>query len=94
MSDTPPDQKEAGDKPAGPRSAWVSCFMILLLLPVLYVLSIGPVYWLVDMDYISSNVYVIYRPLHYLPDTITYPIDYYLNWLTPSPPVHYLTRPR
>jgi len=48
----------------------------------------------VDMDYISSNVYVIYRPLHYLPDTITYPIDYYLNWLTPSPPVHYLTRPR
>ena len=39
---------------------------LLIALPVLYVLSIGPVYWLAMADYIDSDWGVTYEPLYWL----------------------------
>lgn len=83
MSEMPPERKEEGDAPDGPRNLRMSWLMWLILVPVLYVLSIGPANWLLHRGYLPGCVFQIYDPLDYLPDTITKPINSYLEWWTP-----------
>ena len=80
MSDTPPDRKEADDAPEGPRNPWVGWLTWLLLTPVLYVLSAGPVVWLVERDYLPEWPIMIYTPLGYLPHSATEAITRYAKW--------------
>lgn len=83
MSDTPPDRKETGDVPEGPKNPWVRWFVWVILVPVLYVLSFGPVVWVVNRGYLPREAVVIYTPLSYLPDAIWSPIERYLDWWVP-----------
>ena len=83
MSDTPPDQKEAGDAPAGPRNPWVGWIVWAILVPVLYVLSVGPVQWLVLKEYLPGEAAYIYLPLQYLPDSAVEAIKRYVVWWRP-----------
>lgn len=66
MRDTPPDQKEADDAPAGPRNPWVGWLVWAVLALVLYVLSTGPVWWLVRNGYLWKDVMLIYEPMNYV----------------------------
>lgn len=56
----------------------------LIVLPVLYVLSIGPAFWLADHDKISISAYqTIYLPLGFLTtlsQTLERFIEVYLEW--------------
>ncbi|NBR85075.1 MAG: hypothetical protein EBT61_06140 [Verrucomicrobia bacterium] len=83
MSDTPPDRKEAGDAPEGPRNPWVTYLVWAILVPVLYVLSIGPVVGLIARDYLPEEVAYIYLPLEILPESLYEPIRPYLEWWLP-----------
>lgn len=87
MSDTPPDRKEAGDAPAGPRNPWVGWLVWVILVPLLYVLSFGPVCWLVEKGYLPREAYSIHAPLSYLPDAVTSRIELYLDWWVPRLPI-------
>ena len=80
MSDTPPDRKEAGDAPAAPRNPWVGWLMWLILTPVLYVLSCGPVVWLIEKHYIPQASSRIYDLLRYLPDSVHALVIRYAEW--------------
>ena len=80
MSDTPPDQKEAGDAPAGPRHPWLSQLFWFILTPVLYVLSLGPVAWLCEKNYLPDAVGYIYAPVWLLPEPIASVILSYMEW--------------
>ena len=57
--------------------------MWAVLTPVLYVLSIGPTWWLVRKGFIPDEVGLIYYPFHYLPDWIVLMIEAYRVWWTP-----------
>ena len=83
MSDTPPDRDEASAAPEGPRNPWVGWLVWAILVPVLYVLSAGPVQWLVLKEYIPGETAVIYLPLVCLPDSIGELIQRYLQWWRP-----------
>jgi hypothetical protein len=51
------------DRKRGP----VGCLVVsILLLPVLYVLSVGPYVWLYEHGYLSDEVGRVYAPLDYL----------------------------
>ena len=80
MSDTPPDQKEAGDAPKGPRNTWVGWLIWAVLAPVMYVLSYAPVNDLVAKGYIPLEIMHVYDPLSYLPRTLTELIMDYIRW--------------
>jgi hypothetical protein len=54
------------DRRSSPLAALVAA--AILLSPVAYVLSVGPVVWLHDHGLISEAVAVIYAPLQYLHD--------------------------
>lgn len=55
----------------------------LLLLPVLYALSIGPAYWLMQHNRISIDAYAsFYSPLAPLADFYP-PFDNFLEWYLP-----------
>lgn len=82
MSDTPPDQKEAGDAPDGPRNTWVGWLLWLALAPVLYVFSIGPVFYLVERGPLPFALKILYEPLGYLPDPALNWILCYTDWWT------------
>ena len=58
------EKRESGDR----RSpAAVVLLVVLFLLPIVYVLSIGPVNWLVTNDYLDSDgPRCFYYPLIYL----------------------------
>jgi hypothetical protein len=45
------------------RSSPVGCLVVVLFLPILYVLSIGPAAWLHDRGYLSNEVGIVYTPL-------------------------------
>gem|GEM_PF-3258005 len=59
MSDTESARNDEGDAPAGPRNPWVSWVVRLVLAPVLYVLSGGPVSWLIRKHYLPDNIRVL-----------------------------------
>lgn len=80
MSDTPPDQKEAGDTPEGPKNPWVSWLVGLILTPVLYVLSVGPAVWLVDKGCLPDQVMFVYGLFDFLPYPFQSVISEYLKW--------------
>ena len=83
MSDNPPDRKEPGDAPEGPKSPWVSWLVWAILVPGLYVLSIGPVWWLVLKTYLPEEVGYIYFPLGLLPESLKEGIVRYVEWWRP-----------
>jgi hypothetical protein len=55
---------EKPGKPAqGMKGGTAALAAILVLAPVLYVLSIGPVYALVQRNVISNRIAIVYRPV-------------------------------
>ena len=99
------DRREAGEeKGTSARSggaAAVIVLILLLILPVAYVLSIGPVVWLNTRDYIhvgpDSPVEKFYAPLEYAHEnlpTVAAPLDWYVElWAAPPQPVALPTPP-
>lgn len=83
MSDTPPDQKEAGDAPEAPRNQWVGWLVWAVLVPVLYVLSTGPVYRLIGLGHIAPEWAAIYDPLGYLGEDFVRLVFDYAGWWGP-----------
>jgi hypothetical protein len=61
--------------------------MVVLLLPVLYALSIGPFYWLVNHHYLSDQIGAIYLPLAWIAEQWPAAGDVirtYLDWWGPA----------
>lgn len=86
MSDTPPDQKEAGGAPAGPKNPWVGWLMWAILLPVLYLLSTGPMWRLYTAGYIAEEAYHVYAlPLRLLGEDFTLKLLPYVQWWMEHP---------
>lgn len=83
MSNTPPDRKEAGDASEGPKSPWVSWLVWAILVPVLYVLSIGPANRLHSRGIWKKPIEAVYEPLSYLPEDWKGPIRTYASWWNP-----------
>ena len=83
MSDTPPDRDEASAAPEAPRNPWVGWLMWLILVPVLYVLSAGPLQWLTLKGYLPAEAGIIYLPLLHLPESVLGPIMRYVEWWRP-----------
>lgn len=83
MSDTPPDRKEADDALAAPRNPWVSWPVWVVLTPVLYVLSTGPVWWLVAKGILPAEVIQFYAPLTYCGSSFNDLIMRYAGWWLP-----------
>lgn len=58
---------DIGKKQASPVALWVGIVIVLLMLPVLYGLSIGPIVWLDNNDHLPEVIYpaleLIYGPL-------------------------------
>ena len=58
--------------------------VVLILLPVLYVLSIGPAVWLAIHDYLSFDAFdFIYSPVHFLAersDWFAFAADWYQSF--------------
>ena len=83
MSDTPPDRDEASAAPEAPRNPWVGWLVWAILVPVLYVMSSGPVFWLVEKHHLPEQAVAIYIPLLGLsgePDRL---LQSYWNWWVP-----------
>ena len=80
MRDAPPDRKEAGDAPTGPRNPWVVWPVCTTLVSALYVLSTGPVIWLFERHYLPEEVTTIYLPLALLPNGVECFIWRYIEW--------------
>ena len=58
---------------------------MLVLLPLLYVLSVGPVVWLADHGYVGEWVGNIYRPLLVLARNGVEPLRAYIEFWSPKP---------
>lgn len=58
------------DRPRSLLAVWLVCAVLLLLL--LYVLSIGPAFWLYDRDLISRGTFevfdIAYAPVYFVSD--------------------------
>lgn len=81
MSDTPPDQKEAGGAPEAARNPWVGWLVWVTLAPALYVLSAGPVWWLHKRGFLPKEAGLVYLPISELPDPVgSWVHDYYIWW--------------
>jgi hypothetical protein len=81
MSDDQPEQLTRSS-----HAVWLS--VALLLLPLAYVLSLGPAVWLNDRGYLPDWVGVVYGPIDWL--YITFPpaktfFDWYLELFGRSP---------
>jgi hypothetical protein len=67
-----------------PSTTLLICLVVVgILLPVVYILSIGPVYWLVAQGYLSIGAMTAYSPLEWL--ALNCPpfhdaIDWYLSF--------------
>ncbi len=85
MSDTPPDRKEEGDAPDGPRNPYVRLIAWMFLAPVLYVLSSGPVWWLLEHKYLPEAAGCVLVPLFYLPEGPLRIVLDYMGWWAPMP---------
>ena len=63
-----------------PSTALLICLVVAgLLLPLIYILSIGPVYWLVAQGYLSSSAESIYLPLGLL-SKLSPPVRDAIDW--------------
>jgi len=81
MSDAQPDREQEGDAPAGPRNPWVGWIAWAVLAPVLYVLSVGPTWWLHRKGFLPEQFGMVYLPLGCLPDPVQKWLhDYYVWW--------------
>lgn len=81
MSDTLPDRKEEAGAPDGQRNPWVGYLGVAVLSLALYVLSVGPVQWLVFNDYVPAEVAYIHLPLDFLPHGLKVMlVDYVSCW--------------
>jgi len=58
-------------------AVWLT--VAVLLLPILYVLSVGPVFWLHKHGYLGYSALAIYGPLSYLYDSCQ-PVRYAIDW--------------
>lgn len=98
------DGKPTASRGAGP--AVVAVVLLLALLPLLYVLSIGPVVGLFSRGYLQigpdSPVARFYAPLEYIHGEVpllAQPLDWYVElWrkdepVSPNPPVQYYATP-
>ena len=84
MSDPKSERKEEADAPAGPRNPWVGWLVWAILAPVLYVLSVGPAYWLCQKGYVGWDAgVVVYLPLSYFPEHSQDLLRQYMEWWTP-----------
>ena len=58
-------------------------FGLLIVLPILYILSIGPLIWLADRNYVSretaQRIVVIYEPLQW-PSSRCQPLKDFIGW--------------
>ncbi len=82
MSDAPPDRKDAGDSPEAPKNPWVRYLVWAIFVPVLYVFSIGPVFYLVERGPLPFGLKILYEPLGYLPEPALNWILCYIDWWT------------
>ena len=80
MNDTPPYRDDASAAPEDGRNPWVSRLAWLVLAPVLYVLSVGPVVCLVEKGYLPEQVMFIYALFDYLPEALQSLLSQYLKW--------------
>lgn len=83
MKDAPTDRDGEGDALAGPKNPWVSWLVWAILALGLYVLSSGPVQWLVLKEYCPAEVAYIYLPLQFLPDSAAEAVKHYIGWWRP-----------
>ena len=80
MSAAPTDRDEKDDAPEPSRNPWVTWMVWLVVAPLLYVLSIGPMVWLVEKHHLPEEAFVIYQPLVYLPIDMRRLIGGYAEW--------------
>src|SRR6478672_9315860 len=74
-----PDMSERDEKRGGGAGCAIGCLLVFLLLPVLYMLSIGPVAVLVNHNESLQWMGVIYHPLGWLAESYE-PIGDALGW--------------
>jgi hypothetical protein len=70
--------KERDDKCGGATVVVVGLVLLLLLVPVLYALSVGPVIWLATHGYISKDGNY-YAPIQWVCDHCE-PFDQAMDW--------------
>jgi hypothetical protein len=72
---------DESDKPQTYRKAIWTCLAIVLLVPPLYVLSIGPAVWLMVNGYITEGtVNAIYTPLLLKDGETIPPLGEWVEW--------------
>lgn len=79
MSDTPPDQKEAGDAPEAPCNVTGRFIMWMSLALGLYVLSVKPVVWLVGSHALPAEAIFIYGPFIFYNDDLLWLLGHYID---------------
>ena len=80
MGGAPNDRDEKDDAPEPSRNPWVTWMVWLVVATVLYLLSTGPMHWLVKNHYLTEKEMVIYQPLNYLPSNFKPLFDTYYDW--------------
>lgn len=80
MSDAQPDREKTSAAEEASRSPWVSWIVWLILAPGMYLLSVGPVVWLVSKGYLSESVGAVYAPVSYLPESFVELWSRYAAW--------------
>lgn len=67
------------DEKRGGSGAAIGCGLVCLFLPVLYVLSFGPVLWLHWQGYLPANLLLVYTPLGWVSE-VCEPFGNVLTW--------------
>jgi len=68
------------EQPNRERGPVVGCLAVAaLVLPIVYVLSIGPAWWLYRRGYLSDSAAIVYAPLRLLGNNCK-PIEDALRW--------------
>ena len=84
MSHNPSERDDDSPTPGGAGNPWLRFLAGAMLALVLYVLSIGPAWWLVCHGYLSIDKTVpIYFPLGYLPPDLINMLAVYVNLWAP-----------
>ena len=83
MGGAPNDRDEKDDAPEPSRNPWVTWMVWLVLAPLLYVLSIGPMAFLANKHLTTEWLMNIYLPLMLLPEPLARPLDHYVQWWLP-----------
>ncbi len=84
MSHTPPERDDDSSAPGGSGNSYVRLIMSAVLAFVLYVLSIGPAWWLLNHDQDSRKTFnLVYLPFDYLPPGLLGPVQAYMELWAP-----------